>query len=97
MKLVKNKIYNVTESCGMLMLKGKYIGFMGDSYNPMLTTLIFESKNEGSRSSYKYFGAKWEVAGTINEPRFYLRSTHYGDSPESLKSVCFREQKVTLL
>jgi hypothetical protein len=84
-ELKKGEIYNVTESCGMLMLKGKYLGI---AQRGLDNFFVFENVTE--RDSYKFFGAKWRInCGYYDStvPSVYLISTHYGNSIKSLKPV----------
>jgi hypothetical protein len=86
-KLEAGKFYSVTESCGMLILKGKFLGIAqrgsSDSF------LVFENVTN-RKNSYKYFGAKWRINVSYRDatrPEAYLCSTHYGTTIENLKPV----------
>jgi hypothetical protein len=85
-ELIKGETYEVLESLMMMTLKGKLIGIESSSLfmEDVKDVLIFEML-EGA-GSYRYFGAKWELAGddALN-PNLRLRSCSYGNSPNELK------------
>jgi hypothetical protein len=67
----------------MVELKGKFLGmarYMGGE-----EFLVFENVTE-FKGACNYFGAQWRVLTfSDGSPSIYLRSTHYGNSIETLK------------
>ena len=83
--LVRNGTYQVTESCGCIILEGKYVGIMTESPHSE-EVLIFESVDISNGN--KYFGAQWRShLDNIENPFLYLISTHYGKTPDELTPV----------
>ena len=96
MNLETGKIYEVMESCGMFVLKGKYIGYIEYNSCPMDNVLIFLNKTVRSKGGHKYFGAQWVVSGSTNNPHFYLRSSHSGNNISTLEPLYKRHGTVII-
>lgn len=86
-ELIRGQIYEVTESCGMMILRGEYLGKLNKgAYN--FQCFVFKTIEPRRTSSYKYFGANWRMSEPASEkPSFYLYNTHYGHSAKSLKPL----------
>lgn len=83
-KLIVGDIYEVTESCGMLMYQGKFLGVAKRDYEEIL---VFENVRPMSGVSAKFFSAVWNTrkdGDLTNPPSVYLRSAYSGESIEEL-------------
>ena len=93
MKLEVGQVYSIVESLGMVMIEGKFLGVAMNSDREEV--LVFQKK-EGD-SGYKFFGAKWHMpyngAVATESPTCHLRSTHYGNTIETLRPSEVAHQK----
>lgn len=91
MKLIKNQIYDLTESCGMMILKGKYLGigeYKGDSYSGNLLVFEIEREGEFDPTRSKFTAVKPEAYINYNgEIEIILRTSYYGMTIEDIKPV----------
>lgn len=97
MKFIKGEIYDLIESCGMMILKGKYLGKgrYDDNYENLL---VFELLERRTEHNAKFTAVKPEA--TLNSDgdkvSIILRTSYYGMTIEGIKpsTIWHREQPI---
>ena len=89
MKLEKGKTYEVLDSLGIMMMKGKYIGRA--RRDGVSEILVFQTFGDDPVRTYKFFSAYWEINLTQKtseeQPKSSLRSKYYANSIKDLGAI----------
>jgi len=97
MKLIKGETYELIESCGMMVLQGKYLG--KGRYDNNEDVLVFELLNRTNENQAKFAAVKPEVSISYdgNELNFRFRTSYYGMTIEGIKPVTiwYRKEQPT--
>jgi len=83
------EVYEVTESCGMFLYKGKYLGIAQRKKGVYTEEVLTFQNTEGEGHGPRFFTANWETINYCSgrKPHVYLRSKYSGDSIGDLNKI----------
>jgi hypothetical protein len=84
------EVYEVTESCGMFLYKGKYLGIAQRKKGVYTEDVLVFENIQGKGHGPRFFSANWATNSPISigqKPYIYLRSNYGGDSIENLNKT----------